>query len=72
MMTSEKLERILYVCSSDENVKAEVIRNHDNNLWWPIDITDKRMRLLIAGLSTTIFYCLAGYLFYNVPGCEII
>lgn len=56
MMTSEKLERILYVCSSDENVKAEVVKNHDNNLWWPTDITDKRMRLLIAGLSTRISY----------------
>lgn len=56
MMTNEKLERILTICSSDDNVKAEVIKNHDNNLWWPTDVTDKRMRLLIAGLSTRISY----------------
>lgn len=56
MITSEKLKRILAICSSDENVKAEVVKNHDNNLWWPTDITDKRMRLLIAGLSTRISY----------------
>lgn len=56
MITSEKMKRILTICSSDENVKAEVVKNHDNNLWWPMDITDKRMRLLIAGLSTRISY----------------
>ena len=56
MITSEKLKRILAICSSDENVKAEVVKNHDNNLWWPTDIADKRMRLLIAGLSTRISY----------------
>lgn len=56
MITSEKLKRILAICSSDENVKTEVVKNHDNNLWWPTDITDKRMRLLIAGLSTRISY----------------
>ena len=55
-MTNEKLKRILTICSSDDNVKAEVVKNHDNNLWWPTDIADKRMRLLIAGLSTRISY----------------
>lgn len=56
MMTSEKLKRILDLCSSNEDVKTEVVKNYDNNLWWPTDITDKRMRLLIAGLSTRISY----------------
>lgn len=56
MITSEKLKRILAICSSDESVKEEVVKNHDNNLWWPTDIADKRMRLLIAGLSTRISY----------------
>ena len=56
MITSEKLKRILAICSSDESVKEEVVKNHDNNLWWPTDIVDKRMRLLIAGLSTRISY----------------
>lgn len=55
-MNKEKLYRILEICSSLEDVKEDVIKNHDNNLWWPLDVTDYRKRLLIAGLSTRISY----------------
>ncbi len=56
MITSEKLKRVLDICSDNKTVRNEVIKNHDNNRWWPIDITDKRLRLLIAGLSTRVSY----------------
>lgn len=56
MITSTKIEQILSICSACDTVRMEVIKNHDNNLWWPTKVTDGRLRLLIAGLSTRISY----------------
>lgn len=55
-MTSKKMERVLSICSREDTVKYEVIKNHDDNMWWPENISDKKMRLIIAGLSTRISY----------------
>ncbi len=55
-MNKQMFTNIIDVCSKQESVKREVLLNHDNNLWWPINITDYRMRLIIAGLSTRISY----------------
>ena len=55
-MNKKIFTNIIDVCSKQETVKREVLLNHDNNLWWPINITDYRMRLIIAGLSTRISY----------------
>lgn len=59
-MEKEKMYKILDICSSLEDVKKDVIKNHDNNMWWPLDIEDDRKRLLIAGLSTRISYNMIG------------
>lgn len=37
-------------------VRMEVETNHDNNTWWPVSITDPRMRMLAAGWSTRVSY----------------
>ena len=55
-MTKEEFKKIINICSAQDMVKKEVKKNHDNNLWWPLDIEDYRKRLLIAGLSTRISY----------------
>lgn len=55
-MKKENIKMILDICSEQPDVKENVIKNHDNNLWWPLDITDYRKRLLVAGLSTRISY----------------
>jgi len=47
---------VLDLCSQQDIVKSEVIKNHDDNLWWPNDVADPRKRLLIAGLSTRVSY----------------
>lgn len=52
----EYFKRIIDVFSSQEVVREHVIKNHDNNLWWPKEIIDSRKRLLFAGLSTRISY----------------
>ncbi len=56
MLTQKNIYKILDICSNQDLVRREVMRNHDNNLWWPNDILDLRKRLLIAGLSTRISY----------------
>ncbi|WP_228553758.1 hypothetical protein [Catenulispora pinisilvae] len=35
-------------------VKEAVEANHDTNRWWPLTVTDPRMRMLAAGWSTRI------------------
>lgn len=55
-MTKEELKKIINICSNQEEVREAVKKNHDNNLWWPLDVDDYRKRLLIAGLSTRISY----------------
>lgn len=55
-ISKEKLYNILDICSQDEILKENVIKNHDNNLWWPINVKDYRMRLLISGMSTRVGY----------------
>ena len=55
-MTKEELKKIVSICASQPDVKEDVFKNHDNNMWWPLEIEDYRKRLLIAGLSTRISY----------------
>ena len=55
-MTKEEIKQILDICSSMNEVKEDIFKNHDNNMWWPLEVTDYRKRLLIEGLSTRISY----------------
>ena len=55
-MTREEFKKIIDICSNQEEVRDAVKKNHNNNLWWPLEVEDYRKRLLIAGLSTRISY----------------
>ena len=55
-MTKEEFKKIIDICSVQEEVREAVKKNHNNNLWWPLDVDDYRKRLLIAGFSTRISY----------------
>lgn len=55
-MTQEEFKNVIEICCKQPEVKEAVLKNHDNNLWWPLDIQDYRKRLLVAGLSTRISY----------------
>lgn len=41
-------------------VRKEVEANHDRNRWWPLSLTDTRMRMLAAGWSTRVSYRMIG------------
>lgn len=55
-MSKEEMKEILSICSAMPDVKEDLFKNHDNNMWWPLGVDDYRKRLLIAGLSTRISY----------------
>lgn len=55
-MEKKEYKDILDICSSQESVHEDIFKNHDDNMWWPLKVTDYRKRLLIAGLSTRISY----------------
>ncbi len=55
-ISPKEYSNILKVCASQEDVRKEVLKNHDNNLWWPLTIEDWKLRMLIAGLSARVSY----------------
>ncbi|MEI6284900.1 MAG: hypothetical protein WCP79_00195 [Bacillota bacterium] len=50
------LYNALDIMSAEKVVREHVLKNHDNNLWWPNTIDDYKIRLLVAGLSTRVSY----------------
>ena len=57
-LSTSEFEQLLIRCASLPDVRREVIRNHDDNIWWPRRITDWRLRMLIAGLTTRVSYAM--------------
>lgn len=59
MLEEEKVKAIEIMASQD-CVKQAVINSHDNNPWWPKDVQDWRMKMLVAGLSTRVSFRMLG------------
>lgn len=55
-LSDTQLFNIVKKCASLPLVKQEVLKNHDNNLWWPLYVTDWRIRMIVAGWSTRVGY----------------
>jgi len=52
----EQYNNIIETISSLKEIRNLVELNHDDNKWWPNYITDYRIRMLVAGLSTRVNY----------------
>lgn len=59
MQENEKLKAVEIMASQDA-VKKAVINSHDNNPWWPKNVSDWRMKMLVAGLSTRVSFRMLG------------
>ena len=59
-LSQEELYRVISICAALPDVRQEVIKNHDDNRWWPLSVKDIRLRLVIAGWSTRISYSMIG------------
>lgn len=55
-MNKKNIICIFKVLENDKSLQNEVIKNFDDNLWWPSSINDPFLRLVIAGLSSRISY----------------
>jgi thymidylate kinase/endonuclease III-like uncharacterized protein len=55
-LPKERLYKVIECCAKLPEVKQEVLRNHDDNRWWPKSVKDWRIRLLVAGWSTRVSY----------------
>jgi endonuclease III len=59
VLAPELAERVysLVACGARQpDVRAAVEANHDDNRWWPLSVTDWRVRMTAAGWSTRISY----------------
>ena len=54
--TVDDYSRIIKIMASQDNVKSAIRNSHDNNPWWPIDVKDWKIRMIIAGLSTRVSF----------------
>lgn len=53
---NRRIHRLVERAAALPDVRAEVEANHDDNRWWPLSITNPRMRMLAAGWSTRVSY----------------
>ena len=53
-LSCQDFENIIGICSKSELVRNEVIKNHDDNLWWPKSVLDWKKRMLISGFSSQV------------------
>lgn len=53
---NRRIHRLVERAAALPDVRTEVEANHDDNRWWPLSITDPRMRMLAAGWSTRVSY----------------
>ena len=56
-----RLTRLVTLAARQPDIKTDVEANHDDNRWWPTQVTDLRMRMLVAGWSTRISYTMIGH-----------
>ena len=59
-MQKNELIKAIRIMAEQPKVKEAVIKSHDNNPWWPNDVNDWRLRMLIAGLSTRVSFRMLG------------
>lgn len=50
------LLEVVQDCCGLEEVREEVEKNYLNNRWWPVTVSDWRLRMLVAGWSTRVSY----------------
>ena len=59
-MRNDEQIKAIEIMASQPEVKDAVIKSHDNNPWWPKDVKDWRMKMLVAGLSTRVSFRMLG------------
>lgn len=53
---AERVYSLVACAAGQPDVQAAVEANHDDNRWWPLSVTDWRLRMTAAGWSSRISY----------------
>jgi endonuclease III len=57
---AERVYELVATAAAQPDVKAAVEANHDDNRWWPLFVSDWRVRMTVAGWSTRVSYAMIG------------
>lgn len=57
---ADRVYELVAVAAAQPDVKAALEANHDDNRWWPLFVSDWRVRMAVAGWSTRISYAMIG------------
>ncbi len=55
-----RINALVAVAAAQPDVKASVEANHDDNRWWPLFVSDWRIRMAVAGWSSRVSYSMIG------------
>lgn len=55
-----RVNALVAVAAAQPDVRASVEANHDDNRWWPLFVTDWRIRMAVAGWSSRVSYSMIG------------
>lgn len=53
---AERIYALVACAAAQPDVQSAVEANHDNNRWWPLSVSDWRVRMTVAGWSTRVSY----------------
>jgi endonuclease III len=53
---AERVYSLVACAAGQPDVRAAVEANHDDNRWWPLSVTDWRVRMTAAGWSSRVSY----------------
>lgn len=57
---ADRVYGLVATAAARPDVKAAVEANHDDNRWWPLFVSDWRVRMTVAGWSTRVSYAMIG------------
>lgn len=55
---ADRVYSLVTYAAQQPEVQAAVEANHDDNRWWPLSVSDWRVRMTVAGWSTRVSYAM--------------
>lgn len=55
---ADRVYALTAVAAAQSDVREAVEANHDDNRWWPTYVSDPRVRMAVAGLSSRVSYAM--------------
>ena len=56
--TADRVYSLVACAAQEPEIRDAVEANHDDNRWWPLSVSDWRVRMTVAGWSTRVSYAM--------------